>query len=260
MTNEEIKTNLKKLFDCKEDFTVIQTGKKSNKVNGLYKPDSHEIFLHNKNFGTENELMYTAVHEFTHHYLRTEKGDKGGRHNSLFWSTFYDFLEKAIELGFYERTRSEETQELIEEAKQIQELIINAQKALGKVLANLYDSCKRNNERIEDVVEHDLQLSRQKAKEYQKMRNTECNSDEMAKIINSAKNPVVKDMAQKAADGGKTVEQVKQIAKAKPVDDNLESPESLRREEKRLETTIERLNDRLVQVQETLRSMAGDYD
>ena len=225
MTNEGIKTNLKKLFDCKEDFTVTQTGKKSNKVNGLYKPDSHEIFLHNKNFGTENELMYTAVHEFTHHYLRTEKGDKGGRHNSLFWSTFYDFLEKAIELGFYERTRSEETQELIEEAKKIQELIINAQKALGKVLANLYDSCERNNERIEDVVEHDLQLSRQKA-----------------------------------ADGGKTVEQVKQIAKAKPVDNGLESSESLRREEKRLEATIERLNDRLVQVQETLRSMAGDYD
>jgi uncharacterized protein YpuA (DUF1002 family) len=169
-------------------------------------------------------------------------------------------LEKAIELGFYERTRSEETQKLIEEAKQIQELIINAQKELGNVLAKLYDSCERNNERIEDVVEHDLQLSRQKAKEYQKMRNTGCNSDEMAKIINSAKNPMVKDLAQKAADGGKTVEQVKQIAKAKPVDNGLESSESLRREEKRLEATIERLNDRLVQVQETLRSMAGDYD
>lgn len=246
MLNEEIKTNLTKLFDCKEDFSVIQTGKKSNKVNGLYKPLSHEIILNNKNFGTENELMYTAVHEFTHHYLGTEKGDKGGRHNSLFWSTFYDFLEKAIELGFYERTRSEETQELIEDAKQIQELIINAQKALGKVLENLYDSCKRNNERIEDIVEHDLQLSRQKAKEYQKMRNTECNSDEMAKIINSAKNPVVKDMAQKAADGGKTVEQVKQIAKAKTVDNGIER---LRREKKRLETTIRHLNDRLVQVQ-----------
>lgn len=54
--NEEIKSNLKKLFDC-------------------------------------NELMYTAVHEFTHHYLTTEKGDKGGRHNGLFWATFYDLLE-----------------------------------------------------------------------------------------------------------------------------------------------------------------------
>ena len=260
MTNEEIKTNLKKLFDCKEDFTVIQTGKKSNKVNGLYKPDSHEIFLHNKNFGTENELMYTAVHEFTHHYLRTEKGDKGGRHNSLFWATFYDFLEKAISYGFYVRTRSEETQKLIDEAKEIQKAIIDAQRKLGETLSKIYESCDRNNERVEDVIEHDLQITRNKAKEYQKMRNSDTNSDEMAKVINSAKDVMIKAAAQKAADEGKTVEQVKQIAKAKPVDDNLESPERLRREEKRLETTIERLNDRLVQVQETLRSMAGDYD
>ena len=158
MTNEDIKANLKKLFDCEVDFTVTQTGKKSNKVNGLYKPATHEIFLHNRNFNTSNELMYTAVHEFTHHYLTTEKGDKGGRHNSLFWSTFYDFLEKAIELGFYERKRSEETQNLIDEAKQIQELIINAQKELGNILSKLHESCTRNNERIEDVIEHDLQM------------------------------------------------------------------------------------------------------
>lgn len=34
------------------------------------------------------------------------------------------------------------------------------------------------------------------------------------------------------------------------------SPEQLRREKKRLESTIERLNDRLVQVEETLASMS----
>ena len=257
MMNEEIKSNLKKLFDCKEDFTVTQTGKKSNKVNGLYKPATHEIFLHNLNFNTSNELMYTAVHEFTHHYLTTEKGDKGGRHNGLFWATFYDLLEKAISYGFYERTRSEETQKLIDEAKEIQKAIIDAQRKLGETLSKIYESYDRNNERIEDVIEHDLQITRNKSKEYLKMRNSDTNSDEMAKVINSAKDVMIKAAAQKAADEGKTVEQVKQIAKAKPVDDDLESPESLRREEKRLETTIERLNDRLIQVQETLRSMTG---
>ena len=45
------------------DFTVVQTGKKSSKVNGLYKTDSHEILLHNKNFTTNNAIMYTAIHE-----------------------------------------------------------------------------------------------------------------------------------------------------------------------------------------------------
>ena len=232
MMNEEIKSNLKKLFDCKEDFTVTQTGKKSNKVNGLYKPATQQ-------------------------YMTTEKGDKGGRHNGLFWATFYDLLEKAISYGFYERTRSEETQKLIDEAKEIQKAIIDAQRKLGETLSKIYESCDRNNERIEDVIEHDLQITRNKSKEYLKMRNSDTNSDEMAKVINSAKDVMIKAAAQKAADEGKTIEQVKQIAKAKPVDDDLESPESLRREEKRLETTIERLNDRLIQVQETLRSMTG---
>ena len=64
MTNEEIKNKLTKLYDCKEDFTVTMSGKASSRVNGLYKPLTHEIILHNKNFKNDNQLMYTAVHEF----------------------------------------------------------------------------------------------------------------------------------------------------------------------------------------------------
>ena len=259
MTNEKIKGNLKKLFDCKTDFTVVQTGKKSNKVNGFYKPGVCEIFLYNKNFSTSNELMYTAIHELTHHVLTTEKGVKTSKcHSGAFWATFYDFLDKAIELGFYSRNRSEETKALIDSAKELQKEIIEAQKKLGTIIQNLYKACAENGDRIEDVVEHDLQITRGKAKEYVRMANTngEAN-DEMAKVINSAKDMMIQQVAQKAADDGKTVEQVKAVVKQKykVVDDDLESQEQLRREKKRLETTIERLNDRLVQVEETLLSM-----
>ena len=224
MTNDEIKGKLLKLFDCKTDFSVTQTGKKSSKVNGFYKPATCEIFLHNKNFTTENELMYTAIHELTHHVLTTEKGVKTSRcHSGIFWATFYDFLDKAIELGFYTRNRSDETKALIDSALQLQKTIIETQKQLGEIIAKLYDSCETNGERIEDVIEHDLQITRGKAKELVKMRNSKSNA-------------VAKQ-------------------KAKAVDDDLESPEQLRREKKRLESTIERLNDRLVQVEETLLSM-----
>lgn len=101
-----------------------------------------------------------------------------------------------------------------------------------------------------------MQITMGKAKELVKMRNSKSN-DEMAKVINSAKDIMIQQAAQKAADDGKTVEQVKAIAKqkAKAADDDLESLEQLRREKKRLESTIERLNDRLVQVEETLLSM-----
>lgn len=264
MTNEQIKEKLIKLYECKTEFTVTQTGKQSSRVNGFYKPCTQEIFLHNKNFKTDNELMYTAIHELTHHVLTTEKGVKTAKcHSGIFWATFYDFLDKAIVLGFYSRTRSEGTQKLIEEAKKLQQAIIEAQKQLGEVISKLYASCDENGERIEDVIEHDLQITRNKAKEFLKMKNDKsANNDEMAKAINSAKDEMIRHEAQKAADSGKTVEQVKAISrqKAKAADDDLESPEKLRREEKRLETTIERLSDRLVQVQETLRSMGADDD
>lgn len=209
MSNAEIQSSLKKLFNCKADFTVILTGKKSSKVNGLYDPNSYKILLHNKNFQTKNEIMYTAIHELTHHILITEKNVKSARsHSGLFWATFYDLIDKAIELGFYSRTRSEETKALVESAKKIQNEIINAQKKLGEIIAKIFD---------------------------------------------------VEREAQRAADEGKTVEQVKAIAKQKSKvdDDDFESPEQLQKEKNRLERTIERLNDRLVQVEEQLLSMTG---
>ena len=61
MTNEEIKKILLSLEKADIDFSVTQTGKASKKVNGLYTPATFEIFLHNKNFTTENELIYTAI-------------------------------------------------------------------------------------------------------------------------------------------------------------------------------------------------------
>ena len=34
------------------------TGKRSSRVNGFYKPDTHEIFLHNKKFKTDVKRYY----------------------------------------------------------------------------------------------------------------------------------------------------------------------------------------------------------
>ena len=246
MDNDEIKKALSKLYDCKTDFTVIMTGKKSSRVNGLYKQNTCEILLNNRNFKTQNELMYTAVHELTHHVLITEKGVKSAKsHSGIFWATFYDLLDKAIENGFYSRTRSDETKALIDEAKEIQKSLIELQKRLGAVITKIHGSCIKNGERIEDVIEHDLQMTRNKAHELQK--------------IQGARDPMIKAAAQQAADNGATVQQVKAIAqqKVKATDDDLENQEQLLREKKRLESTIARLSDRLVQVEETLLSMEG---
>jgi hypothetical protein len=82
MNQDQVKEKLLKLYDCKEEFSVIFSGKKSGKVNGIYKSFEREIVIHNKNFvddsGDQNEmlLMFTAIHELTHHVLMTEKGKK----------------------------------------------------------------------------------------------------------------------------------------------------------------------------------------
>ena len=77
MTNEEIKKILLSLEQTDTDFSVTQTGKASKKVNGLYAPATFEIFLHNKNFTTENELIYTAIHEYTHHLINCKQKKLG---------------------------------------------------------------------------------------------------------------------------------------------------------------------------------------
>ena len=60
MENARIKEILMDIAPTELDFTVTQTGKESKRVNGLYSPDTHEILLHNKNFKTDNQLIYAA--------------------------------------------------------------------------------------------------------------------------------------------------------------------------------------------------------
>ena len=58
---EQIKKALLSLRKTEHDFSVILSGKKSRKVHGLYKPDTREIVIHNRNFKNDNEMMYTAI-------------------------------------------------------------------------------------------------------------------------------------------------------------------------------------------------------
>ena len=94
MDNEKIKAMLLQVRESKLDFTVTQSGKESKRVNGLYKPDTHEIILHNKNFKTEEQLVYTAVHEYTHHLIAEEQLALYGSEYmpNLFYLFFFSFL------------------------------------------------------------------------------------------------------------------------------------------------------------------------
>ena len=65
MNQDQVKDMLLSLENNVPEFSVIFTGKESKRVDGLYKPESREILIHNRNFEDENSLIYTAIHDIS---------------------------------------------------------------------------------------------------------------------------------------------------------------------------------------------------
>ena len=84
--------------------SVVFSGKQSKKVNGLYKPESREILIHNRNFKGDNALVYTAIHEFAHHIQFTKGEGKVSikAHTNVFWNIFHNLLVQAEDKGLYD--------------------------------------------------------------------------------------------------------------------------------------------------------------
>ena len=156
MDNARIKEILLDIKESELDFTVTQTGKESKRVNGLYKPDTHEILLHNLNFKTETELIYTAVHEYTHHIITEEtlavspSGyiPNAKVHTQKFWATFGELLEAAEAKGYY-KLDLEVSPELKELTAKIKSEYIEKNGQLmtefGRLLGEAFDLCKAAN-------------------------------------------------------------------------------------------------------------------
>lgn len=249
MTNEQIKEKLELLRQTDDEFTVVQTGKKNAKVNGLYKVEEKTIVLHNKNFSNDNALMFTAIHEYTHHLLRNEKGG----HTQMFWAVFYDLVDIAIEKGIYSRKRCEQVQRLTDDIKKIQAEISAMQKKLGEKIHELYDAATENGERIEDIIEHDCQMTRKKAETMQKMAACPdgC-TDEMAQAITKIKNSERQQDALVAIETGKTVYQVNNMKKQND-QSNEDKYEKLEKEKIRIEKMINTLKHRLEIIGECIK-------
>ncbi|MDR2900700.1 MAG: hypothetical protein LBV20_04195 [Treponema sp.] len=255
MNQDQVKEELQKLYDSSVDYVVIFSGKKSIRVNGLYKPSSKEIIIHNRNFANDNLLMYTAIHELAHHILMTEKGKKSTRaHTQEFWATFHDLLDAAKEREIYQPLIDCDTKFLIEEARDISKKIAELQRDLGKILLRIQKSCEENGLRYEDIVDREIQISKISAKtamtafqigdqgvgyEIQNEAAKQQNEEKRAAII-------------AAAHEGKSVVQAKTaISSTKSLSNEDESLE-LVREKKRIERTIESLNRRLTEIEEQL--------
>jgi len=261
MNQDQIKTLLLGLENTELDFTVTMTGKKSKKVNGLYKPDSREILLHNKNFDEDNQLIYTAIHEFAHHLqCETEGPLRSGRsHTAAFWSRFHGLLEKAEKDGLYKIgvEKSDELSALTEEIRK-KYLAENGRlmSELGKLLAQAQVLCKNAGVRYEDYIDRVLCLPRSAAKTAVRVSALDVNPAlgyDTMKIVASQPTPERRAAAEQQFTAHRSPDSVK-VNLARKVEDE-DPKDRLEKEKKRIEKTIAMLQSRLDQVEQSLSNL-----
>ncbi|MBR1404038.1 MAG: hypothetical protein IJ558_07645 [Treponema sp.] len=268
MDNEEIKQKLLQIENTDLEFTVVMTGKESTRVNGLYKPETHEILLHNKNFKSDMQLIYTAIHEYTHHLLTEEfLAETGGKlpmkgskvHTAAFWAKFHTLLQKAEELGIYKIDISEspELKELTEKIrKEYMEVNGKLMQEFGKLLAQAHKLCEQANIRYEDYLDRVLCLPRNTAKDITKLGTVEVNPalgfDNMKKVA-SLKKSEDRDSVSQQILSGKSPDTVTELMKK--VSANNDPRSKLEKEKNRLTKTIEALQQRLQYVEESLENL-----
>jgi hypothetical protein len=264
MNQEKIKEMLLDLENTSLDFSVTLTGKSSKKVNGLYKPETFEILLHNKNFTDEGELVYTAIHEYAHHLENEKQMERlGGKehigrtrfHSTEFWAHFHKLLETAENKGYYKLDQASST-ELAKLTKAIQSCIEqngSSMRELGDLLIQAQQICDKDHIRYEDYIDRVLKIPRNAARAITKIAEYKLDPAigyENMKYVASIPSAQKRKSAEAQFLAGKTPDTVRgQIKHAQKMPDLKTQWEQ---EKRRLEKTIETLTKRLKQVEENL--------
>jgi hypothetical protein len=259
MNQDAVKAMLLSVEEPRTEFTLIFSGKSSKKCNGLYKPDTREIILHNRNFEDDNQLAYTALHEYAHH-LHAERS--GGMlspraHGPEFWGIFHGLLEKAEKAGVY-RNLYEESPRLVDITRRIKDEFLPrnglVMKEFGRLLIEAEAACREAKARFEDYIDRVIGLPKASVKAA--MRVSALDIDEAIgfdnmKLVAGIRKPEMRVMAVEALKSGKSPDFVKTelSGKARPDED---PKERLAKEAARIERTIASLEKRLAQVKARL--------
>ncbi|HZK20336.1 MAG TPA: hypothetical protein VFC68_06395 [Treponemataceae bacterium] len=267
MNNDQIKDILLQIEDSSIDFIVTLSGKASKKVHGLYKPENQEIILHNKNFKTDNQLVYTAIHEYTHHLLNEKQlNDTTGlqprttrMHTNAFWTKFHELLRIAEEKELYTigLEGSPELEELTIEIKN-NYLRKNGELMLefGKLLAKAHQLCEQANIRYEDYIDRILKLPRTTAKSITKVSKVQPDPAigfENMKMIAGISDEKKRNDAQDQLLANSSPDTIRSMMKRKSQEGDEKT--KLEKEKKRLEKSINQLSTRLELIKESLASL-----
>ena len=268
MNQDQVKKKLLAIEDAALDFTVIFSGKRSKRVNGLYKPDTREIIIHNKNFtggsggvdADANLLVYTAIHEYAHHLHACSRGGElsARAHTAEFWAIFHGLLEKAEKKAIYKDVFSGSS-ELDKLTDTIRKKYLaengNLVKELGQLLLKAHDLCSAIGGRYEDYIDRILRIPRNAAglavKMYQYNLNPETGADNM-RFLAGISNEEKRQAAESALLAGKSPDSVKIAIRKKETNEEEDPRINLEKEKLRLERTIASLTKRLKEVEREL--------
>jgi len=258
VNRDQLKERLVGLRKPDEEFTVIFSGKASRKVDGLYKPASREIILHTGNFKGEDELVYTAIHEYAHHLQFTESAVpvSAKAHTTAFWSLFHELLFEAERTGCY-RSPFEGIPAFVELTREIREKFLatsgSLMKELGRLLVRAHELCEEHGTSFGDYVDRVLGLPRTSAQVIMKAHRQDL--DPRVGFENMRQLTAIRDdgdraKAQAALLSGRTPDMVKTAygSRPKPKDPRAE----LEEERARIRRTIERLRERLKEIDRRL--------
>lgn len=261
MNQDRVKEILLATEGCDAEFAVVFSGKSNAKVNGLYKPDKAEILLHNKNFDSDDQLVYTALHEYAHHLHHSLSGGLGHArpHTQEFWAIFHRLVRSAEEKGFYANVFDSDP-DFLELTRRIKESCIKANGEIllefGRLLADAAELCRKHRARFEDYVERVLGIPRATATMAVAARNSGLDPSlgwDGLKYVASIRDEETRAKAIEALGAGASPSSVKGYLKTAETPEN--PAERLLAEKARIEKTIRSLTSRLEQIDEKLSEL-----
>jgi hypothetical protein len=262
MNQDQCKAQLLEIREAPEAFSVIFSGKKSLKVNGLYKPESREIVIHNKNFAGDNELMYTAIHEYAHHLHFTGAAVPVSirSHTTRFWATFHELLYEAERKGLYANP-FDSIPEFGELTKRIKGKLLTQDgelmKELGSLLVDAEKLCEKHHTSFGDYLDRVLALPRSSAAQVMRVSGLDVDSrigfDNM-KTVARIRDPAERKQAETALREGQSPDMVKLRFVARPEPTDL--LEVLRKEKDRTVEQIGRLQRKLEELDRRIERAA----
>jgi hypothetical protein len=264
VSNDQIKKILLSLRKTDSDFSVILSGKKSKKVHGLYKPDTREIIIHNKNFKNDNEMMYTAIHEYAHHIQFTTSPTPISvrSHTTAFYNLLHTLLFEAEAKDIYTNP-FESIPEFRELTARIKEKCLagsgTLMKELGKLLLDAHALCQKHGTSYSDYLDRVLALPRVSAGVIVKAHTLDLDPRvgfENMRTLSGIRDESSREKAQKELREGHSPDMVK--AKYGPARAPKDPREALVAERQRLEKGIDRMKKQLKEIEKRLVALGEE--